>query len=416
MADSQDTKRELGLEARLRKVGKELRAALVPVMREIAGPAPRPSRLAQRLEIDKSLASRLSRAFRTEDPLEFMHVVPAPTGLRIFMSAAKLASVNRHLCQAAEAAIGAFQVLIDQTPGGRATLDASISASSPEARIRNERSSKQAVYKAMSYLLGFQCDSAATAFIIQPAADGPMVDSIDINHRLRIRRLRPTAPVGLFSHRLHARPGAEISDLRFETLDGSMLTDVSQFFLPEFSSDPLPHLEVFKNGDQTTIALSEDGPPPESPFDLTYAAIIRNCLYQYRADDCAEGWRNYLLHTPCKLLVRDVFIRDDLYPGLAPEVTLYIPSPRGPETARRPGLYGRMNTVDMATPIEQLGMGLRSIKVREMPDYQRLVQHAFDRAGWNPSRFRVYRAKIIYPVPMIYMNWWFPLPERPAAG
>ncbi len=415
MADTKSIEREPGLEERLQRVGEKLRATLVPVIREIAGPSPRPSRLAQRIEIDKSLASRLSRAYRTEDPLEFMHVVPAPTGLRIFMSAAKLAKVNKHLCEKAEASIGAFQGLIDQTPGGRATLDASISASSPEARSRNERSSKQAVYKAMSYLLGYQCDTTATAFIIQPAADGRMVDSIDINHRLRIRRLRPTAPVGLFSHRLHARSGGAVSDLRFETLDAKLVDDVKEFFLPDFSSDPMPHLDVFKNGNQTTIALSEDGPPPEAPFDLTFAALLRNVLYQYREEDCAEGWRNYLLHTPCKLLVRDVFIRDDLYPGLAPEVTLYIPSPRGPETLRHPGQYGRMNTVDLATPIEYLGMGLRSIKVREMPGYQNLIQHAFDRTGWDPSRFRVYRAKIIYPVPMIYMNWWFPLPERPAT-
>ena len=413
MVETQSTKNELGLEDRLLQVGEELRAALVPVIREIAGPAPRPSRLAQRLEIDKSLASRLSRAFRTEDPLEFMHVVPAPTGLRIFLSAAKLAKVNRHLVERAEKNIEKFQTLIDQAPGGRATLDASISASSPEARSRNERSSKQAVYKAMSYLLGYQCDSIATAFIIQPAADGRMVDSIDIHQRLRIRRLRPTAPVGLFSHRLHGKAGAAVADLRFETLDGELVDDADQFFLAEFSSDPLPHLDVFKNGDQTTIALSEDGPPPEAPFDLTFAALIRNVLYQYRTEDCAEGWRNYLLHCPCKLLVRDVFIRDDLYPGLAPEVTLYIPSPRGPETTRHPGQYGRMNTVDLATPIEYLGTGLRSIKVREMPRYQNLIQNAFDRTGWDPSRFRVYRTKIIYPVPMIYMNWWFPLPERP---
>jgi hypothetical protein len=315
----------------------------------------------------------------------------------------------------AERTIARFQALIDETPGGRATLNATISASSPDARIRNERSSKQAVYRAMSYLLGIQCESMTSTFVIRPGEAPDSVDSIDISQRTAMRRLRPTAPVGLLSHRLHGTHGEEdVAQLRFETLDGRPAEDVQSFFLREFCSDPLPDMQVFKNGNQTTIALTKSGPPPEEPFDLTFAAVLRNVLERYRTGDNEHGWRNYLLHCPCKTLVRDVFIRDDLYVGTVPEITLYIPSPKGPEIVKHAGEFGTMNTLDMATPIEQLGMGLARVGVKEIPSYTRLLRHVFDRAGWDPSRYRGYRTKIIYPVPMVYMNWWFKLPEPPA--
>ncbi|MCK4513344.1 hypothetical protein KAW64_16465, partial [bacterium] len=128
----------------------DLRGHLDPIIREVAGSRPRPSRLVSELGIDKSLASRLTRALRADDPLEFMHLLPSPTGLGIFLSAARSAGISRDVCRAAEDSVDGFRFLLEALPGGRATLDAAISASSGEARARSEKNAKQAVYKAMS--------------------------------------------------------------------------------------------------------------------------------------------------------------------------------------------------------------------------------------------------------------------------
>ena len=87
---------------------------------------------------------------------------------------------------------------------------------------------------------------------------------------------------------------------------------------------------------------------------------------------------------------------------------------QGRTNARPSRKFGTMNTLDMTTPIEQLGMGLDRVAVKEMPSYARLLRHVFDFTGWDASRYRGYRTAITYPVPMIYMNWWFKLPEAPA--
>ncbi|MCK4408607.1 MAG: hypothetical protein KAW67_00890, partial [Candidatus Eisenbacteria sp.] len=251
---------ELKLEDRIRSVADDLRGSLDPIVREVAGSRPRPSRLVTELDIDKSLASRLTRALRADEPQEFMHLVPSPTGLGMFLTAARSAGISRDVCRAADRSVDNFRFLLEALPGGRATLDAAISASSGEARARSERNAKQAIYKAMSYLVGIRCESIATMFAIQPAADGRMVDSIDLHQRIGIRRLRPTAPLGVSSVRLHPPTNGKTPLPFMETLDGAAASEVQSYFLPEFSSPDLPEFHMFTEGNVMTTALSGSDP------------------------------------------------------------------------------------------------------------------------------------------------------------
>ncbi len=401
--------------ARLQAVAEELREELLPIVSAAAGPAGRPSTLVRELGIDKSLASRLTRALRADDPLEFMYLLPAPTGLRIFLRAAVEGGIDGEACGEALSSVGRFQALIDETPGGRGTLDAAISASSAEARARNERSAKQAVYKAMSYLLGFRCETVVTTYAIQPSEDGRSVDALDIHQRIRLRRLRPTAPVGVFSLRLHPPTNGTEPQPSVETLGGELAQDVEDFFLQEYSSEPLPDFQIFKDGTLTTIAISEGEPSLDSPLTLTSGLLIRNVMEPYRTPEIKDEWRGYLLHSPCETVVRDIFIHEDLYAGTVPEITMHIPSPKGAETVRHPGLHGRLNTLDLATPVDNLGLGMGSISIRGVRSYPEMVQDSFERIGWDSSKFRGYRTRMIYPVPNILMTWWFSLPEAPAS-
>jgi hypothetical protein len=402
------------MENHLSQVSLGLREALLPILTEVAGKSPRPSRLTQRLGIDKSLASRLVRASRTNDPFEFMHTIPAPTGLSIFIDRAETAGIDAILITRGKESIDRFQSLIDETPGGRATLDGIISARSREARDRNERSAKQAVYKGMSYLVGLNCDSVISSFIIQPSPDGSAVDCIDIHQRIGLRRLRPSAPVGVFSMRLHPLDNPAAQAPRTETLSGEVVSDVRSYLMPEFCSSPIPDIQIVNQTDrnQTSMVLAGVYPPVDAPVTLTYGTIIRNVLQPYRSDDCQEEWRGYLLHHPCKLLVRDVYIRDDLFVGAVPEIASHIPGPRGLETVRPRKPYTNLNTMDLDNPIEQLGSGMSNSAIREAPGYTDLLGSAFEQSDWDPSRFRGYRARTIYPVPMIFMTWWFPLPSK----
>ena len=398
------------LAERLVPVAEGLREALLPLVDAVTGGILRPSRLTRELGIDKSLASRLIQSLRHEEPLEFLHRTPAPTGLRILVKAAREQSAPAGICARAEAAADAFQALIDSTPGGRSSLDGWISAHSAAARESSEHRAKQAIYRAMSYLIGCRCETLATSLVLQPSADGKAVDGFELHQRIGLRRLRPGAPVAIFSLVLDS-PGTDAAgEPWLETLDGQRTEDPTQFLLSGYGKGPAPGVDMLRRGRHTIFSLAEEGLTLDIPVDMGSAFVLRNG-WHLASEELQDESRAYLLNYPCRNLVRDVFIHEDLWNGANPELDLRLPNPSGTDPHRYEGHWGRVNTVDMNIPIAQLGRGLQHCAVKELPQYARLLEESFARAGWDPERFRGYRAQVLYPVPMITMTWWLRLPR-----
>ena len=395
---------------RIETVAESLRDTLLRLAENVLGPALRPSKFVSRLDLDKSLASRLVRALRSSDPNEIIHFIPSPTGLRMFLDAARTQNAPAELVRMAEEAVENFQVLVDEMPGGRSALDTLISESTDEVRQRADRSAQQAVFKAMSHLLGFHCEAVSSALILQPSETSGLVDGIEVSQRLGVRRIRPNAPVALFSIILATQrssgPAPRLEPLSSESdpLD-PMSYVVERFCHP----GPVP-LEVFRDGLHNVFALSDSGAVLHHPVTVTSALVIRDGWASVRSDDFDREGRSYLLHYPCKLAVRDLFIREDLYVGSHPEIRLTFPNPSGSSSGTS-GLPERLNTLDLWSPIETLRSPSRA-SVREIPEHARLLDHAFEASGWNPDRFCGYRFRMVYPVPMISTTWEIELPKH----
>jgi hypothetical protein len=396
------------IEIRALEMATELRLRLLAVAQSVAGRTLRPSRLVTLLGLDKSLASRLVRSLKAQSDYEFLHLVPSPAGLRIFLDAARKVLENTASVSPARDAIAAFQDFLADIPGGRSSLDALLADSTVEVRQRAEKTAAQAVHRAMSYLLGFHCEAITSAILLQPSADGSAVDGIDVSRRSGVRLLRPSVPAALMS--LDTTYSSQPTAPRLESLDGRAApSDPMAFLLPRFCDPETPPLELVQSGRHVIFTLSGGSVALHRPITVASAFLIRNGWKQYRDDDRLEDGRSYLLHYPCRLLVRDLFIRDDLYVGSEPVVRLDLPSPSGPARPRMRNQPENINTLDMSTSIEQLGQGLGKAAVAGVPEHARLLRHAFDAAGWEPGRFRGYRVRMRHPVPMITMGWWIPL-------
>ena len=117
-----------GLVQQIEATGGDLRRAIAPVLEAVAGPRPRPTRLARAIGLDKSLASRLVRAAESTSDLDLMHLVPSPGGLRILADLATRYADPASIANL-RAATERFEALLDKVPGGRASIDAQISES-----------------------------------------------------------------------------------------------------------------------------------------------------------------------------------------------------------------------------------------------------------------------------------------------
>lgn len=398
---------------RIGETGSAIRRPLGFLLEEIGGTPPRPTRLIRSVGLDKSLASRLIRALRADSDLEFMHLVPAPTGLRIFADRAR-GEADEARIRELETAIDRFQELLDGTPGGRAAIDALISESSHDVREKREHVAKQASFKSMSFILGHFCEAITTSIFLVPSRNGRTVDGIEVHRRIGLRRMRPSTPLALLS--ILTPPDEEPADdtVWIESLEGGLgLANPADFLLAEFSSTPLPELQVLANNALTTFMLEGD-PSVRAPSHLTSAFRIRNG-WPLRATTRRTPVRGYVLHTPCRTLVRDVFVAEELYTGSTPRIDFRLPSPGGysadgEEEARDPG------RIDLSAPIEQLPVGPRAYDVPGVTANRSAVESVLERAGHADTSFRGWRTVITYPVPLIEMMWWLIAPENGAQG
>ena len=391
-------------------IGAELRRTIAPVLEAVAGVSPRPTRISRGIGLDKSLASRLVRAVRSSSDLDLMHLVPSPGGLRIFADlAGKYAdptSISNLL-----AVTERFEQLLDTVPGGRASIDAQISDSSHVALRQREHIARQASFKSTSFLLGHFCDVLSTTLFLVPSADGRRVDGIEIQRRIGLRRMRPSTPLVLLGIWADPDDALDANAIKFETLDGQRGPDnPAGFLLPAFSSQPLPRLDVMQEGELTALVLAGD-PSIHAPSQLASTMIIRNA-WPIEPESRVQLLRGYVQHTPCREVVREVYIAESLYPDAASRISFVLPGPR--PSMRTPSESGRRHysEVDLAHSIDHLPLGPQRFEIPGVVNHSAVVRHVLERTGHGLTPFRGWRLAMTYPMPLIETLWFLMHPLK----
>jgi hypothetical protein len=390
------------------ELGGRLRRPLREILETVSPPPPRPARVARALGMDKTLASRLVRAVKVDSNLELVHIVPSPAGLRILAELAS-AAVPDAAIEELTAAIEGFEDLLDAVPGGRASIDAQISESSHVVRERREQIAKQAAFKGMSFLLGHFSDTLTTSLFLVPAERKGLVDGIEVHRRIDLRRIRPRTPLALLSFQSTPADDPRGGSVRFESVEGGGGdAEPTAFLIPEFSSRPIPDLDVVREGRLTTLVLA-GGPSIHTLSRLTSAFRVCNG-WEREPERSIHSVRGYTLHMPCRRLVRDIFVAEGLFPGASPRLSFNIPGPGAND--HPPGSTPRhFAAVELTASIEQLPMGPQAFEVGDLGDHPAAIRHVLERAGHGATRFRGWRCTMKYPIPLVEMVWWMVHPK-----
>lgn len=368
----------------------QLRAALGPLMDLHAGRPARGVRLTRVLGLDKSLASRLVRACASVGDGEFVHHLPSPTGLRKLLDAAQAQGSD---IGPATAAVDAYQLLLDRLPGHRQALEAQLGMDSRLVRERLDHASRQAVFKAQSYLFGHGCDTIASALFLWPSVEGPWVDALEVHRRRGLWRIQPDVVVPLLS---------VMTDTAQSTGHATMAPLQGTGAPTDYLLGPGQGLRVIHDGPLTTLLLPPELDPLPATLDTAYR--VRRALPLDRPD----GWlrlRNYMLHTPCKRVWRELYLAEGLWPDARADTLFQLPAPSGihmPDATpdrphhRRLALQAHLTALP-AEPLTQTPDGL--------PDHGEVLRHALRLAGLDGLRWRGWRSDLAYPLPLIEMQW-----------
>jgi hypothetical protein len=406
------------LAQRIAQVAGDLQGSLTPLLEQLAGAPPRPMRLTRAHPgpgLDKSLASRLIQAAKADSDMQFLHLVPSPTGLRMLLERVRELA-DAALIVRTEQAVERFQSLLDALPGGRQALDARMGESQASIREKREHIARQASFKAVSFLFGHYCETLATALFVFPSRTPGFVDLLEVHRRIGLRRLTPSTQLPLLS----VHPGREPQDdgelpepaadestspAMADVTGNADACDPADFLVKAFSSDPLPPVQVVRDGPLATFLLAADK-VDLTPLRLTSAFRV------LRAEPLAQSapyrvLRNYMLHTPCRTLVRDVYLADGLWPDAFPQVGYYLPSPSGTPAVDLDPSQPHFRRVNLTTRIEQRPHGSEGFTLPGIGDQRATLEQVLARAGQDTRAFRGWRCEMAYPVPLIEMKLAF---------
>jgi hypothetical protein len=407
-------KTPVSIESRIVDVGRTLGTTLNAVVDAVPGAPHGPQRLAQMLGVDKVLTSRVLKAARNRDPLAVAHLVPGPEPLRRLLRSAKKQNTPDHLVKAAMAAVDDFERLIRREAGDRSGLDAIISAWLPAAREQFELRRKQAAYRAMSELKGCRVDVNLATVILNPSPDGERLDIVWIMGLMGLHRLRPDAALKLATRRMAEQDGPRHP----ATLEGEPIEGMPGVRLDRFCDAPPAPLKVHRVGDVTHYTLAENDFGPKSGVDLVIAEVNLAEMPRYVPRQRKRKGNVFAeISTPAKVLLFDVLVHEDVYPGSEPALLIYdtvLDGVADVNDRRRDA-----DRLDLMESVGLLGRGSAKFRVGEVPHYVELIRHVFDRMGWNDEEFRGYRCRIDYPIYGSQVVMAFdppPPPVRPAAA
>ncbi|MCA9284007.1 MAG: hypothetical protein KDA22_02240 [Phycisphaerales bacterium] len=385
----------IGFETQVAEVGEQLGRSLTRVVELVPTRRRGPIALAASLGVDKVLASRLLKALRQREPIAIAHQVPGPEPLRRLLRSATAAGVATGVVEEAGEAVDAFERLIRETVGDRSSLDALISGWLPEARSEFELRRKQAAFKAMSELKGVACDTNYACSILAPGTQARRLDLVWVFGSIGLRRLRPSVPVKFTSRRIAAAdPPRHPSSIGGEPVD--VHEGIAGLRLDDYCSTPPPVVRAQRMGEVVHYMLADHGFGPRSGVDLVFAEVNRDEIDRYRVHADRRTYVFAEVSIPARTLVFDILVHEDVFPGSAPDLTIYDTVLEGVASVNDRSRDA--DRLDMLERIEPLGRGAARFRCTEVPRSPDLIEEVFRRLDWDGDRFAGWRCRIDYPV------------------
>ena len=381
------------LEVRINAAGEDLLNGFVRVLEQVPGGDSGPQRLAQKLGVDKVLASRILKAVRAPDPMSVIHRVPGPEPMRRLIKASSKHGVDPADLLKANDAIDRFESLIRSEIGDRSALEAILSAWVPEARRDFELRRKQAAFRAMSQLKGAQADVYSEAAIFYPSEDGDHIDIVWIKAVIGLHRLRPGVPVKFTSRRqVEGKSGRATFTLSGEPVDGFSSTS-----LEDYCSSPAPEFDISRAGESVHYLLKAGTFGVSSSLDLVACEVNRGEIPRYIPKERnRKAWASSDINIPSRRAHFDIFVHNDLYNASFPELRVYDTTINGQADINDPARD--VDQFDLLESIENLGTGISRFGSSHVPNYRKMISEVCSTLGYNGDALRGYRCISDYPI------------------
>jgi hypothetical protein len=399
-----------GFEADISGAMARVREALATVLDVLPGTVARPHEVSKALGIDKKLGWQIARIVQEHDPFAAARHVPGAGAARTFLRAARKRGVPTGVLDDVAERLAELEQMVQRHAGDRGSFEMMLPAYAAQDRTTLDVAHKKLAFQGNSYLLGVQARTHLVALFLNVSDDPGLIDAVGVHGLVRLRRLRHTVPVIISRTRHSDDDGRARSGPVSESLDPQTQSEHGAALIPQFCSDPVPRVREHLSADgyvHNELLLEHVGDTAAKTY---FGGLIsRRAFPRYRDQHNHLGGSHASVRTPAEALVMDLIIREDAFGPIQPEVRTYADHAADPAV---PGPGRERDRLDVVENIEELGRDVGALRCPDVPRYVELGRFVFDRMGWDASGFRVFRARIEYPVLPSSVVIQFNLPER----
>jgi hypothetical protein len=350
--------------------------------------------LASQLKVDKNLAWKVFRLLAERDRLAAGRFVLGPQAMGIFLKAAAEQGAGAATLDELRSASNEFERIVKEHAGDRASIEMMLSGAGPTPDEFTEIALRRAAFRSNGYFVGVQARTQVQTFIAAPSANERMVDGISLRALVDLRRVRASAPVVIGRAMCTDDGGVMLHPGGQEPLDDSIRVGEMPL-IREFCSRPLPEFRRVMGERGFVEDVLGEGPVGDMGATTVVAGeVMREVCQRGRVPGDELAQMVTRVKTPCQVLIADYIVRHDLYPPFEPSLNVYCDM-MGEAMRRREERHRYLRPVN--EKVELLGRGPEAAQTPDMPRYPKLLRYAFDRLGWDASKFSIYRVRMEYP-------------------
>lgn len=382
----------------VRSVLEEVRASLATIVERIT-PLPRRAAEMQRtLALDSHLSWSIFSAANTPDALAIASLLPGERAVAKFLDRAKANGVPPSDIERAELALVEFDRAVQTHAGGREMFEsmvASLTVHRANADSETDLRNKRAAFRALSMLWGRQANQLLESIILHPSRTPGLIDRAYIGGLIGLRQTRPDSSFKI--RRMYSRlplPGDPVPPPLEPLSDEPVSDEYPWGVVLKLCSESLPKFRVFTDEDGVIYH--------ELAHRIIGATDEMTCIWGHVARDNeaspastpgTEVSHIRCFTTPLSLSVTDMVVHESIWDERLPEVRVYQVELNGRTTDIRED-----SRMALREEVRLLGRGLEAARSPEIPTQASMLAYAFDRLGWNPKEFRVFRCRVEYPL------------------
>jgi len=348
--------------------------------------------IADRLGVHRKLAWQVRHVAYNPSPHRAASFLPSRVGFQTLLTALRARMPNDPLVESLAGASEQFEQVARAHAGSRTHLDLLLQAQPDATGERSEVRWRERAFLGNSFIWGAQARVTLGLTLINFAArKRDWIDVAQVRGLVGLRRVRPNlhwvvnqSVVLNRRKRVTSPKRRPLDETAARAMDGVPI-------LPAFCSQPCPALRRRVSADG--LINDELLPAPvgvSGQQTILLGEVLRELAPRYATEVRQRAHFGSVSRTPSELLLLDHFVHRDLFPGVARELCVF-------GEINSPVTMAEDDRLPVGETIEALGAGAGAARTSDVPGYLELVRWTFDRLGWDPAQFDLYRVRMAYP-------------------